>query len=779
MSSVVASDSCAAQITGVTYTPPGGSPQEFITLKVKSYSITLDKAHSPYTDATLTVATPEIGAVALMDPSALMLRCTITLGKQLLRPSSATQTRTFNLFVRSVKNDAQSGETTLGLSSDEAKLVIDMYAGNAVDTSYRANQASLRTLVATVLESYSEVLYPDVARNVVLNPVPTSTSNFSVLNGALSYASSVVTITSNGAGTGTLRPIPATGNFLLNGTDTVCASVRVTNPGGSAAGYRFRLVYLDGSGSTISITYAAGSSAYQSLAAGGSVSPTITDSPPVGAVSVQVMVNLATTAGGTPASGVALGTALWNLQMGGSASTTFFSSASSLAGFTFRLDTDGTSVKTVSSVASSMTGDADYTITSNLTNLAVNPSFEAATTGAGILSAAGVLSVVTTPAPKTGTHCMKETVTASGTGGVFVEGTAPGLIAATPGQTYAFSIWVLSTVARSAAARIRFYNGSGVQIGSIITGTSVTTSTTLWGMLTVSAVAPAGAVTMYLDATVSSVVSGDIYYWDAVLITADSGLDADGLTLHAPFDGSFTADTHYTYAWTGTANASTSTRTRLDARDPAVLDRQPGVAMWDWLNGLVQTPGYRLFCDENRVWRLVDNSYAVTGAISLTQAINLVQGSDTIDVGQADTDGQGYVAKVQVVYQWIDKTTAANMTAYDSAGTGHGPGIKIAINTPYPGPGFAAAALARLQGREHVLALTALSDLTTTPGNDVVASLPIINEAGKIASVTWTDGDEMTVGTEGLITIPANAWALAVGPWSAATGTWAGATGTN
>jgi hypothetical protein len=267
--------------------------------------------------------------------------------------------------------------------------------------------------------------------------------------------------------------------------------------------------------------------------------------------------------------------------------------------------------------------------------------------------------------------------------------------------------------------------------------------------------------------------------WDGFRSSVSTGIDDASY-----FDGSGAhpvADPHYAYAWTGTANASTSTRVRLDTRSPDALTRIPGQKAWDYIQPKLDAAGLQLYCDETRRWYLVPQGYTVDGQISVTEARNLTSGTSTIDLGAADLGGgPAYFKKVVVHYTWLDSTTGQQTEAYDAAGSGIGPGSLIEVNAPYPGPGAAAAILARGQNRKRTIDVSALSDLRARPGMAVAVSMPgIPDQVGTLASVTWTDQDEMRLGVRGSSDTPPGSWAFAEGEWSAATGDWAHATGTN
>jgi hypothetical protein len=265
-------------------------------------------------------------------------------------------------------------------------------------------------------------------------------------------------------------------------------------------------------------------------------------------------------------------------------------------------------------------------------------------------------------------------------------------------------------------------------------------------------------------------VRGGPYWYSTTAWASGNTIDATGLTVTEGtdevefFDGAW-SDPHYTYAWTGTANASSSTRTRKDSRDPDALKQAPGTTDWDFLDSLVRTAGLRLYCDELRRWYLVDRaSYTVPGSVRISEGVNATDGDDTVSLQGTTPDGApAWYTGLVVVYRWTD-SAGVQQTAYDAAGTAQKV-YRIELNRPYPGPGLAASRLAQATGRGRVQNLTALSDLTTTPGMSLVSTLPATPiQTGTVSAVTWywaAEGDRhdlMDVRSRGLVDTSETAW---------------------
>ncbi len=411
--------------------------------------------------------------------------------------------------------------------------------------------------------------------------------------------------------------------------------------------------------------------------------------------------------------------------------------------------------------------DADFTITTNATNLIPNPSFEVDISGWTASAGASTGSRQTTVA-RYGSASFRARATGTTAGlGCFLDASPigpPYPILVTAGRTYTLSVWVYTSLSgKTADARLRWANASS-NIGSDSVGASVPLTPGTWTRVSVTATAPAGATNVGVWTQASGgFVAGDDVYFDAFLLT-------EGDSVLSYFDGSAGDTDHYTLAWTGTAHASTSTRTRLDNRSPDVLKREPGEKTWDFLASLVDAAGLRLFCDEQRRWYLVDPaSFTVPGSLRVSEGFNATAAAETIDLSAADRGVPGYAETVVVKYTWLEG--GEPMTAYDAAGDPHGIGRFVEVNRPYPGPGAAETLLRKSQGKGRTLDLGALADLTATPGQNLVATMPGAPiQTGLVSSVEWSSDGTMRIGSRGLTDTPETAWSLAQGAWDDVTG---------
>lgn len=191
-------------------------------------------------------------------------------------------------------------------------------------------------------------------------------------------------------------------------------------------------------------------------------------------------------------------------------------------------------------------------IASTRTNLVRNPSFETNTTGWGSHWGGMTLTRVTTT-PDVGTYCLEykrtsaagdmSPETTGGTGGMPVTG----------GKNYAMRLRVrTASVGRPVYPSVRYFNAVGSEL--VVIGGSGVTDSTSWQTITMNTTAPSGAayasMGLYCPDTVPT---GELHYLDAALL---ENANSPG----AYFDGA-SSGAGMTYAWTGTAHASTSTET--------------------------------------------------------------------------------------------------------------------------------------------------------------------------------------------------------------------------
>lgn len=383
-----------------------------------------------------------------------------------------------------------------------------------------------------------------------------------------------------------------------------------------------------------------------------------------------------------------------------------------------------------------------------VTNVVANPSFQTNATGWVSSTGSATAARSTAMAGFAGNACLAVTATATAVIGFFPQSNAY-FVPVVTGEEYTLSFYARASVAgQSAVATIRFATAAFASLGDT-TGTAVPLSTTGWTRVTVTATAPATAAKMAgWGASSGTFTTGQILYIDAIMLTA-------GPTLFDYFDGS-TADTGFiAYAWTGTADASASTRTYVPNSDAMIW--QPGVTGWDYVEPLIQATGLRLFCNEARQWILQTSGTPTDGQINLAEGVNVTQGADTI------SRAKDWYDCVVVAYTRNEDADGKTITLYDAAGAPGSKMLRLEYDRAYPGPGAAQAVLDRSQGRGRVLALESISDYTSTPGMTLSATLPDSPiQVGVISSVTWSfPDDRMTIGSRGLTDTPPSSWLFA------------------
>lgn len=191
------------------------------------------------------------------------------------------------------------------------------------------------------------------------------------------------------------------------------------------------------------------------------------------------------------------------------------------------------------------------------TNLVPNPS---ATTTSGywyssVGSGVGTLQR-TTSLSYLGSSCFSITCTGAGNVRPAVKSDSGALsrLQATAGKTYTFSVYVRSaTIGRVVDTLINFVDSAGTTSLSSPSGTQITSTTTGWTRVSVTATAPSG--TAYIEPSVRfiSCLVGEIHYFDAALLEESSAV-------LSYFDGSY-SDSSISFisrSWSGTNDGSSS-----------------------------------------------------------------------------------------------------------------------------------------------------------------------------------------------------------------------------
>lgn len=405
------------------------------------------------------------------------------------------------------------------------------------------------------------------------------------------------------------------------------------------------------------------------------------------------------------------------------------------------------------------TDDADISPYWPLTNFLTNPNVVATATGY-LSGSASTTIAYNAGAGFSGTGFLRCTQTAV-TGATYLAPGATSGFPVTARHTYTVASYLrVSTSTSIFQMQLRWFDENNVVIStSTSSGLSIGTS---WTRHSFTAEAPVGAVKVVPFISVSATASGRTWDIDASVLVEDDEVPAY-------FDGASTL-TGYTLAWSGTANASQSTRTPLVDRPRELLYWSPGKSLWDFLTPLLESAGLRLFCDETRDWRLVDPAtYEVPGYVTVQEKHNPTRGTDNIT-----RNDDSWADAVVCIYRWTDDF-GVQREAYDFAGDPDGKCITLTYDREFPGPGAAAYALGRFQGTGRTQDVTCLTTYDATPGQDVTITLPgTLPQTGKVREVIFDlKTGLMDLGTRGLIDALPGSWALwnPTQTWSAVSGT--------
>ena len=193
----------------------------------------------------------------------------------------------------------------------------------------------------------------------------------------------------------------------------------------------------------------------------------------------------------------------------------------------------------------------DGAFTAKRQNLIPNPSFETNTTG---WNANGSTNTRVAGTWGSGSWAYQVVATGTGLSGTFSDFAS---FPVTEGQAYTASGYVksISGTLRQVQIGLNWYNGAGTSISASTTNSTLTTSSQ---RISVTATAPVGAVHALISVYgLGTGTVGDTWQLDSVLVEAGSALRSyfDGTSTEQDYNG-FTLNTQ---AWSGTANASTST----------------------------------------------------------------------------------------------------------------------------------------------------------------------------------------------------------------------------
>lgn len=279
-------------------------------------------------------------------------------------------------------------------------------------------------------------------------------------------------------------------------------------------------------------------------------------------------------------------------------------------------------------------------------------------------------------------------------------------------------------------------------------------------------------------------------YWDAVALVEGDGSDTDGSSPIGYFDGD-TIDgiAGYNYDWQGDPGNSSATRTPVVDRDPESLTWSPGQSAWDFLQPILQTAGWHLWCDSyDAAWQpgsvitrcfIADNSFGFSNpARRVLQGFNLLDAS-IVDSWSAEfSDGTPmYADQVILHYTWNDSLNQPR-EAYDVyPSTGKKPYYVELEDTPFAGNGRAQGIWKRISARASIAQGITWFDRGTYPGQQLALTADALG-GSYLAYLEATTHDPFRGTTEfrtkQTIAYTSKSWYAATGSWASQTGTWAG-----
>lgn len=170
----------------------------------------------------------------------------------------------------------------------------------------------------------------------------------------------------------------------------------------------------------------------------------------------------------------------------------------------------------------------------------------------------------------------------------------------------------------------------------------------------------------------------------------------------------------------------------------------PGQTAWDYLTPLLQEAALKLYCDENRLWHLVEDTFTQPGLVELW-GVETITGLDDV----VDRDAGLWYDAVVIKYSWLDEL-GVTIVAYDTAQVDGFSKVRlIEYETVFPGAGAAQRILNRALARGRELQLTAVSNYAVQPST--LTSIYVTGyDYGPLftKSVSWNyPGDTMTITT--------------------------------
>jgi hypothetical protein len=402
--------------------------------------------------------------------------------------------------------------------------------------------------------------------------------------------------------------------------------------------------------------------------------------------------------------------------------------------------------------------DVPFPVSWDSANLIDNPGAQSGTTGMNV-NDVSVTASTTTWAASGGASFLMYDPTSSNSYGYYSLET----LGASNDRTYTASgtIYLQAPVGGSVSAQARrIVVAITTSTGPVFVQSAQAPNATGATRLAVKFRLPANALTAALFYFHGH--STGFIWWDDLRLSEGDGIrDRDIGRL----DGNMADDDLYAYEWDDAANASTSRRTAFNPVPPETLVWPVGVSGWDFLLPITNAANRRLFCDEDRVWRLVSEEYGLPSVV-IAPVARTSQGDDEIS-----RDGDLWADGVVVEYEW-DDAFGATQKAYDVAGA-PGKVRRVRFERPYPGPGAAAGILSRMTGQGRQQTATILTDYSATPGMETSISLPgTDDQRGRLVAVEFDlHSAFMDITARGLTAVPSGSIDWLSGTIDALTGT--------
>jgi hypothetical protein len=372
------------------------------------------------------------------------------------------------------------------------------------------------------------------------------------------------------------------------------------------------------------------------------------------------------------------------------------------------------------------TDDANVTAYWAVTNLVKNPVIHAAMTGWFAANGNSTLSRSATGGPFGEPHGIVTASAAGDVGAIYTGAAANTYSAPVTAGSYVVGSMYARASASGKQARVVVRFSDGTTYYDVGTANTPITNTG-WTRITVPPTrVPAGFTQAAIYIVGVGLSAGQALYFGSAMLH-------EGTEVVPVFVPGYTPPTSgYTYVWAAAAHDSVSTRIPVNERLPELFTWAPGITAWEFLETITASVGLKLWCDESRVWRLTNPAtHIVPGMLSIA-GWNATEGTDDITLDDPEVNCTGVV----IVYEWRDSDGIAQ-TATDAAGT-PGKVLRIDREAAYPGPGLAAAVLARRAATGRVQDVTALADWTATPGMRASISLPgTVDVVGQLAAITW------------------------------------------